>query len=734
MMRIRSATARAAPPPAAAPRSAAAARSRGLPLGATLRGAAEGAAQRADPLLQPLRIRGVELRNRVLSTSHAPAYCKDGFPQERYVRYHEEKAKGGLGLSMFGGSSTVSPDSPATFGQIDISTDAVIPHLRRLADAVHAHGAATMCQISHMGRRTEWDVGDWLSPVAPSRTRESAHRAFPKEMELHDIRRVVRDYGRAALRCKQGGLDGVELSAAGHLIDSFWSPRVNRRQDGYGGSLESRARFALEVIEEVRRVCGGDFVVGMRMVGGPVGQGGAVMEEDGDVTHEECLEIARMLCATGMLDFLNINAGHIDHDNRLASAIPGMSSGLAPALEVAHRFKRAVGVPVFHACRIMDLSTARHAVREGMIDMVGMTRAHIADPHIVRKMREGREDTIRLCVGAGYCLDRIYVGKDALCIQNAATGREYLGVPHVIPKAAERRRVVVVGGGPGGMEAARVSAERGHQVTVLEAGSRLGGQIRLAQRAPWRKDLTGIADWLASELERLGVDVRFDTYAEKDDVLALEPDVVIIATGGVPDTLGQEAAVSVWDVLAGDVAASKGQRAVVYDGTGTYQAPSCAEHLAQQGLSVQLVTADRNVAVEMGALNWPIFLRNLYRLGVTITPDHSLRSVVTDGAETVATFRNDYTGATVEHRADIVVVEHGTTPSAELYEELCPLSRNAGEVDLDALLAVPSLPQRLVAPGGGGAEAFQLFRVGDAVASRNIHAAIYDSLRLCKDL
>eukprot|EP00756_Hemistasia_phaeocysticola_P024385 Hpha_TRINITY_DN15947_c0_g8::TRINITY_DN15947_c0_g8_i2::g.74981::m.74981 len=695
---------------------------------------------KVDPILEPFKLRHLHLRNRVMSTSHAPAYVVDGFPQERYRRYHEEKAKGGMALTMFGGSSTVSPDSPSVFGQIKLDVDAVIPHLQKLSEAVHAHGAATMCQISHMGRRTAWDVADWLPPVSPSRTREPAHRSFTKEMEVSDIRRIVRDFGRAAKRLKDGGIDGVELSAAGHLLDTFWNPRVNTRTDGYGGSLEGRARFAVEVVEEVRRVCGEDFVVGVRMTGGPWEMSAEQRErwnldEEGDVTHEECIEIARLLANTGMVDFLNINAGHIDHDNKLASSIPGMSGPLAPALDMAHRFRRAVDIPVFHACRIMDLATARHALREGAVDMVGMTRAHLADPHLLRKAAAGKEEEIRPCVGAGYCLDRIYVGKDALCIHNPATGREYLGIPHEIPRGEKRRRVVVVGGGPGGMEAARVCAERGHEVILLEAGSQLGGQVRVAQRAPWRRDFGGVADWLQAEVTRLGVDIRFETYADAEDVTALNPDVVIVATGGVPDLLGlDENAVSSWDILTENAPVGPGQRVLLFDGTGFGQGPSCAEFAVSKGAQVELVTTDRCIGMELGALNWPVHLRHLYKGGVKITPDHSVKSARSEGGEVVVTLKNDYTGETQERVCDVLAIEHGTVPQDELYTELKPLSRNGGVVDYDALLAIPSTPQNHVDPDGAGEGAFMLFRVGDAVSSRNVHAAIYDSLRLCKDV
>jgi len=675
----------------------------------------------SDPLLQPFQLKNLTLRNRIMSTAHEPAYSEEGMPKDRYRLYHEEKAKGGIALTAIGGSTNVSLDSPAVFGNLDAGSDDILPWFQKLADGVHANGAAVMCQITHLGRRTAWNTGDWLPIVSPSMVREPAHRGFPKEIETFDINRIVKDLGAGARRCKEGGLDGVELEAYGHLTDSFWSPRTNNRTDGYGGSLENRMRFSLEVLEEMRMQVGDDYIMGIRMV----------VDEDAKngITREEGFEIARRLVATGLIDFINVIKGLVESDETLSHVIPNMGTPAAPHLEIAGALKAEHDIAIFHAARINEIATARHAISEGLLDMVGMTRAHFADPHIVNKLARGEEDRIRPCVGAGYCIDRLYEAGDALCTHNPATGREATMPQVIAPTDGPKKKIVVVGAGPAGLEAARVSASLGHSVTLFEAADRAGGQVIIASKLPRRREIIGIVDWLAAEVDHLGVDLRYNLFAEANDVKAENPDIVVIATGGLPNAsflnAGDDLVVSSWDILSGQV--TPASDVLLYDDHGQHQALSTAEFVAGVGSKLEIITPDRAIGQETGGLNYPAYFKALYEKRVQLTCNFRMTGVEKDGNQLVATLFNEYDKSTSERRADQVIVEHGTLPMDELYFDLKDGSSNQGEVDLTAL--IKGTPQTLHNNPEG---AYQLFRVGDAVASRNIHAAIYDALRLCK--
>ena len=486
-------------------------------------------------------------------------------------------------------------------------------------------------------------------------------------------------------------------------------------------------RFGLEVLKAIREAVGDDYVVGMRICGDE-------FHADG-LSHDDMKQIAKYYNDTGMVDFFGVVGSGCDTHNTLANVIPNMSYPPEPFLHLAAGIKEVVNVPVIHAQNIKDPSQAQRILEGGYVDFVGMTRAHIADPHFIAKVKMNQVDQIRQCVGANYCIDRQYMGLDVLCIQNAATSREYQGLPHIIEKTTGPiRNVLVVGGGPGGMEAARVAAERGHKVTLLEKADALGGQITIAAKAPQRDQMAGITRWFAMELDRLKVDLRLDTDASADMIRELNPDVCILATGGRPfieqnPAWGAEEGlvVSSWDVINGLV--EPGKNVLVYDTICEFSGMSAADYLSSKGALVELVTDDIKPGVGIGGTTFPTYYRSLYEKEVIMTSDFLLEKVYKEGDSLVAVLENEYTHQQEERVVDQVVIENGIRPIEDLYYELKQESCNKGQIDNESLFAAK--PQPVLE---STQDKMILWRLGDCVSQRNTHAAIYDALRLCKDL
>ena len=678
-----------------------------------------------EHLFQPITLNKLRIKNRVVSTAHAEVYAIDGKPQERYIRYYEEKAKGGLGLAVCGGSSPVSRDSPWPWWQsVDLAMDEVIPHLANLAEAMHKHGCKIMIQATHMGRRSTYFGHDWPHLVTPSGIREPVHRGYAKIIEPYEIKRIIQDYATAVHRVQQSGMDGVEISAAHqHLIDQFWSPRVNKRTDEYGGSLENRMRFGRQVFEAIREKVGKDFCVGIRVSADE-------FHEDG-LTHSDLKEIAQAMSETGLVDFISVIGSGADTHNTLANCMPPMALPPAPFLHLAAGIKSVVKLPVMHAQGIKDPQQAEKILAEGLVDMVGMTRAQIADPYFVEKVRSGRELQIKQCVGANYCIDRQYMGMDVLCVQNAATGRE-LTMPHIIQRsAARKKKVVVVGAGPAGLEAARVSAARGHQVVLFEKNEEIGGQINLAAKAPQRDQMAGIVRWFGLEIKRLNVQLRSNETADANKLKAEGADLIILATGGTPDVHHQQwgydegICVSSWDIWEGR--ASPGKNVLIYDSPAQHAGAGIADFMATKGSQVELVTAEIRASDDVGGTTFPIFYRRFYAQDIILTPNFWLVKVQRENERIIATLKNEYTDALEEREVDQVVIENGVKPEETLYYALKDESINQGEVDIDALY--DSRPQPCLEKQKEGD--LVLFRIGDCVSMHNIHGAIYDALRLC---
>ena len=681
-------------------------------------------------LFTPITLNKLVLPNRIYSTAHAEVYAEaGGMPGERYIKYYEEKAKGGLGLAICGGSSPVSIDVPqGSWKPVNLTTDRVIEPLSRLAEAMHRHGSKIMIQATHMGRRSAYAGDPWPHLVSPSGVREPVHRGNAKAIEIEDIHRIIGDFAAAAKRVQAADMDGIEISAAHqHLIDQFWSPRTNQRTDEYGGSLENRMRFGIQVLNAVRDAVGADFCVGLRMC--------ADEFHDDGLDPETLKNIAQIMSESGLIDFISVIGSGADTHNKVANCMPSMALPPEPFVHLAAGIKSVSKVPILHAQGIRDVTQAERIIANGLVDMVGMTRAHIADPHMIVKIRDGREDQIRQCVGANYCIDRQYLGQDVLCVQNAATSREST-MPQVVSKSkGEKRRIIVVGAGPAGLEAARVSAERGHEVILFERNSTVGGQVNLAAKAPQREQMAGIIRWFDMETKRLGVDRRLGVAADAAMILAEKPSIVVLATGGSSHSgqvpawgVAEGLAVSSWDILSERIA--PGKNVLIYDGIGTHAGFGTADFMASRGSQVEIVTPDPKVADDVGGTTFPIFYRRLYSQGIIPTPNFWLDSVYAEGDKKIAVLRNEYTETLEEREVDQVVIENGSTPNTELYWALKEQSKNRGQTDIKTLFEAepqPTLGQKL------NDGEFLLFRIGDCVSMHNIHGAIYDALRLCKD-
>ena len=674
-----------------------------------------------DALLQSFQLKHLNLKNRILTTSHEPAYNEDGFPKERYIAYHLERAKGGIAMTMTAGSAVVSKDSPPSFDNIHAFKDEVVPWIKKLTNVIHDQDCAIMIQLTHLGRRTSWNKGDWLPSISSGKHREPAHKAFPKVVENWDIQRIIKEYGDAAQRMKEGGMDGVELEGQGHLIGQFLSPLTNELENEYGGNFENRLRFTLDVLSEIRKKVGDKFILGIRCVFDEVQEGG--------ISKTEGFKIAKILSDTGLVDYLNVNRGRIHTDPILTKHIPIQGMKSAPHLEFAGEIKKEVSIPIFHASKISDVATARYAISNGLVDMVGMTRGHLADPHIVTKIKEKREDDIRPCVGATYCLDRIYQGEEALCIHNAATGRE-LKFPNIITTSKVKKKIVVVGAGPGGLEASRIAAERGHDVVVFEAASDPGGQVRLCAKSKRRKDMMGIIDWRMQQCNKKNVKFNFNVLAEKDDVLDEDPDTIIIATGGMPNLelfetkKNLENIFTSWDIISGDIKLA--DNILIYDEAGDHTAMQSAEIAIEEGSKVDFMTPDRLISSEIMGMNLTPYLKNLQNKNITYSIAKRLLNVSIKGNKLNALIGSDYDeGFKYNSTYDQIFLNYGIKPLDGLYFNLVPLSKNEGEINYDKL--IKGEQQNIIKNNNNK---FNLYRIGDAISSRNIHAAIYDALRL----
>lgn len=647
-------------------------------------------------LLSPLRIGNITVRNRALSTAHGTGFSEiseGGRIGPRSIEYHRARAQGGIGLIIFG---TISVDGTPigvmnTARVLSSGADSIEAEYRALVDAVHAEGARMFCLLSHSGSVNTMGA-QGQPPLAPSAISMDRTRDVPHELEIDEIQSIVKAFGQAALRCKRGGFDGVELSFThGNLVQQFLSPRSNKRTDDYGGSEENRLRFAREVLIETRRAVGPDYILGIRF-------SATEIEPDG-YGLDDGVRYARLMTEWGKLDFIDVSAGTNNSMRSRSIHYPTISSPPRPLVPYARAIKDAVDIPVFCVGKISDPREAEAIIAAGDADLVGMTRAHIAEPAIIRKVTEGRLDDIRTCIHCCEgCFGRQQRVGDMTCVYNPRTGREYQW--NRLEPTEDYRSVLVIGGGPAGMEAARVAAKRGHDVVLHERSDMLGGQVRTLCRTPYRQDYAQIVDWLERQVRRSGVLVRLGSEMSAEKVLAAGADVVVVATGAVdtrPDIAGADGpnVFTARQILHG---AQPGRRVVIGDFDGRHMGLSTAELLAQRGHEVEIVTSAFYVGMDVDLLTWRPAYDRLLALGVKMTPLHRILEIGAGGVRIAST-----AGVEREIEADGVVLCSKGTADRGIYRQL------KGKVG-------------------------RLHAIGDCWAPRQLEQAIYEGSRTGREI
>jgi len=650
-------------------------------------------------LAAPATLRGHTLRNRVVFGAHTANMAVEGLPTERHVAYYRERALGGAAMIVVE-PMPVHAAAVLTRGNFRHSSDAVIPHFRTLTDAVHEHGAIVLQQLYHVGQHGDSDNSyhpHWSPSGLPSYHDSDGSHAMTET----EIEETIEAFVQAARRCHEAGFDGVELWAAYHaLLDQFWTPWSNRRDDRWGGSLENRTRLSRTIAERVRTLCGEDFIIGL-----------AVNEEpDFDValSREAMREIVARHDRDALIDYVTCGSGsYFDFYKLMPTFLypEKMGTGLAAALKGAVR--HALVTAESH---IRTPDNAEEVLRAGEADLVSIVRGQIADPHLVAKALDGRAEDVRGCLSCNQmCWGRRSRDYWISCLVNPSVGREWEWGGDRFTPAAQPARVLVVGGGPAGLEAARVAAERGHRVVLAEASGELGGQFRLAGLQPRRAQVLDLIAWYERQLTKLQVEIRYNAFLEADDVRAMAPDAVVVATGSQPAGDGFQKAVpgvatlpglergrvwSVEEVMAR--AARPGPGVVVVDEGGNWRGCGTAWKLAEDGHRVTLVTPDAMVGKELQrtAADYPLRQR-LARLGVRFMCE----SVIT---------RWDAEGATVKSLLDDE-------------EELIPAD--------DLVMATPNRAEDTLARALSG-DPITVHLVGDAAAPRQAPYAIHDGRRV----
>ncbi|MDE9452028.1 FAD-dependent oxidoreductase [Aliiroseovarius sp. Z3] len=646
-------------------------------------------------IFQPVQLRHKTLKNRVVFGAHTTNMARDGLPGDQHLAYYVERAMGGAAMIVVE-PMPVHPAAVLTRGNFRTGSDDVIPHFRRLAEACKAHGAVMIQQLYHIGAHGDGD-NSWHAHWSPSGGPSYHDSDGSHEMTEAEIEETIDGFVQAAIRCQKAGFDGVEVWAAYHgLLDQFWTPFSNQRTDQWGGSLENRTRASREVLRRIRVACGDDFIIGLAVNDEP--------DVEAALTKEETAKIVALHDAEELMDYVTCGTGgYFDFYKLMPTFLYGEKLGVDLSALLKTVVKNALVTAESH---IRTPENANTVLGAGEADLVSIVRGQIADPHLVAKAKAGRADDIRGCISCNQqCWGRRSRDYYISCLINPSAGHEYLWGGDRFDPSPNTQSVLVVGGGPAGLEAARVAAERGHHVTLAEAGPKLGGQFRLAGLQPRRGQIGELIDWYERQLDRLGVDLRLNTYVDEDDIAALDADHVILATGSLPAETGFQKALphlarlptlerdNVWSVE--DVmmqAARPGPRVVLLDEGGNWRGCGTAWRLAEDGHAVTIVTPAAMIGKELerSATDWPL-RRTLARLGVRFVTDAAISEWTTDGA----TVQSLLTGQTELLAADSLVL--ATT--------------NIADTSLRTALAATGIPTQII---------------GDANAPRNAALAIYE--------
>jgi len=650
-------------------------------------------------LFSPKKLGRVEVKNRLSFQPHLTNFAVDCLPSERHMYYWGERAKGGVGL-IITEEMSVHPTDRAYEKLIEVFHPEVVPGFRKITDYVHQFDGKIFAQLNHNGQQCDGTISR-LPVFAPSPVPDVLFRETPKEMEPEDIEDVARYFAKSAVHAREGGFDGIELQY-GHssLARQFLSPLTNRRQDEYGGSLENRMRAPVLFIEAVRKAVGKDFTVGIRLCADE-------MIPWGGLNLADIQEIAGRFEATGLIDFMDLSIGTFFN---LYLVEGSMHTPLGYTIPLAAGIREKIKLPVFCTGRINDPVMAEKVLANGQADMVGMCRALICDPYLPKKAFEGKLEDIRYCIGDNQgCIGRMGLNKLLGCIQNPAVGLEKEWGEGSLKPAPVKKKVMIVGGGPAGMWAAKMAGRRGHRVDLYDRNEELGGQVRIAMKGAGRDEFGVLIRNEKDNVDKAGVNVHLGVEVTPETVLKENPDAVIVATGSVPPrnpAIGGAdgpAVYSVWEVLQGK--ADLGEKVCLVDQDGHHRATSTAEYMADQGKTVHILCSSLFVGAELGPLQDLYLTRQrLLQKGCTFTPDTAVISIAGEAGAKMLQGINVYSNAMGEFGPyDSVVLAIGQEVDDGLYKAL------KGKVK-------------------------ELHRIGDCVAPRKVDMAIWDGHKVGREI